>query len=350
MSRVLIFFLAVGLAMAANDSTSSNSQGATSLGAMAAPGWQSSDVAEMETAREVNQQLRERLREFIGRQNVTVERDVVYAERGEDKLLLDVYQPKTEGPHAAVLVVHGGAWRSGSKAQLMAYAREIASRGHVAFAINYRLAPDHIFPAQIDDCREAVRFIVANAEKYSVDPERLGAIGYSAGGHLVALLGTQGVSIAVDNAQVSDDADAVVDATNGTNGEVAGESLIRLRAVAPGGAPCDFRGLPANMQGLAFWLGGTPGEKAESYNAASPAAFVTKEACPMFFFHGESDELVNLSSPKEMMAELKKAGVENEIHVVEGAGHIAAAMDMDALKAALDFLDGHLDKGDGSNQ
>ena len=100
--------------------------------------------------------------------------------------------------------------------------------------------------------------------------------------------------------------------------------------------------MPPRNQGLAFWLGGTPSEQPDNYKNASPAAFVTKDACPMFFFHGEQDELVDLASPKAMMAALKQAGVENDIHVVDGAGHIGAAMDAAALKAALDFLDAHL--------
>ncbi|MDA7980946.1 MAG: prolyl oligopeptidase family serine peptidase, partial [Pirellulales bacterium] len=83
-------------------------------------------------------------------------------------------------------------------------------------------------------------------------------------------------------------------------------------------------------------------EKGENYKAASPAAFVTKKCCPMFFFHGENDELVSLSSPQAMAKQLDKAGVKNAVHVVEGAGHLAAAMNQDALKAAFDFLDQHL--------
>lgn len=335
MARVL--FLGLLVCVMGTDSSSSHSH---VLGGMAAPGWQASDIAKLAESPSVDQQLRERLRNFARRQEVTIERDVAYVSRGEDELLMDVYKPTGDGPHSAVLVVHGGAWRSGSKAQLMPYARELAARGHVAFAINYRLAPEHIFPAQIEDCQEAVRFIVANAEKYAVDTERLGAIGYSAGGHLVALLGTQGVTIAVDTAMATDNAEA----TNG-DAEHAQEN-IRLKGVAPGGAPCDFRAMPASALGLAFWLGGSRGEKPENYKAASPAAFVTEEACPMFFFHGEEDELVDLQSPKAMMAELDKSGVENKLHVVDGAGHIAAAMNQDALKAALDFLDERLQADD----
>ncbi|MDA7980547.1 MAG: alpha/beta hydrolase, partial [Pirellulales bacterium] len=235
---------------------------------MVAPDWQSSASAHFDQAPETTQQLRERLRNLTAKRNIRVERNVVYVTRGEDDLLMDVYMPEAAGSHAAVLVVHGGAWRSGSKAQLMGYARELASRGHVAFAINYRLAPDHIFPAQIEDCRAAIRFIHKNAEKYNVDRQRLGAIGYSAGGHLVALLGVQGVSVEVETTQPPDDAHrgqngATTNAqlTNGQTKTDGGSSTIRLKAVVPGGAPCDFRAMPANSRGLAFWLGGTSREK-----------------------------------------------------------------------------------------
>jgi acetyl esterase/lipase len=119
-------------------------------------------------------------------------KDIVYSKVGDRELLLDAYLPKKEGASPAVLVVHGGAWRFGNRKQLRGYAEALAKAGIVSFAIDYRLAPKHKFPAQIEDCRSAVKWIRSNAEKYKVDPTKLGAIGYSAGGHLVSLLGTTG--------------------------------------------------------------------------------------------------------------------------------------------------------------
>ena len=119
-----------------------------------------------------------------------VREKIVYSTVADRELLLDAFVPKDDGLHPAVLVVHGGAWRSGDRKQLRGYANALAKRGFVCFAIDYRLAPKDKFPAQIEDCREAVKWIRANSAVYHVDPGKLGAIGYSAGGHLVCLLGT----------------------------------------------------------------------------------------------------------------------------------------------------------------
>lgn len=339
MTRAITFSLLAALLVMSLNSTSFAGD---PLGPMQAPGWQTSSPADLTESPEAMQELRDRLRNLARRSEIKIERDVVYATRGDKQLLMDIYVPEGDGPHSAVMVVHGGAWRSGSKAQLMPYARQLAERGHVAFAINYRLAPDDLFPAQIEDCQDAVRFMYDNAAKYNVDHGRMGAIGYSAGGHLVALLGAQGIQLGTAEMPPQDDNSQDGNSKDGAQPEVGEPKLLRLKAVAPGGAPCDFREIPAVAQGLAYWLGGSRREKGEIYKEASPAAFVTKDACPMFFFHGEQDELVNLANPKAMMADLKQAGVETDMFVVPGAGHIAAALNQEALTAALDFLDAHL--------
>ncbi len=115
--------------------------------------------------------------DFIVRENI------VYSTVADRELLLDAWVPNEEGCHPAVLVVHGGAWRFGNRKQLRGYANALAKRGFACFAIDYRLAPNDKFPAQIDDCREAVKWIRAHAAEYTVDPNKLGAIGYSAGSH-----------------------------------------------------------------------------------------------------------------------------------------------------------------------
>ena len=183
-------------------------------------------------------------------------------------------------------------------------AQGLAKHGYTAVAISYRLAPQDKFPAQIYDCQAAVRWLRANAAKYKVDPDRIGGFGYSAGGHLVALLG------ALDDDDFREP------------GVPADAPSARLQVVVAGGAPCDFRVLPADSERLAYWLGGTPAEKPDAYREASPASYVTSDDPPMFFFHGETDELVPIRSPQRMVDELKEAGVPVEMCEVAGAGHI----------------------------
>src|SRR5262249_22409445 len=115
-------------------------------------------------------------------------------------LQLDLAMPKDgDGPFPAVVCIHGGGWRGGSRQDLTrsipplggrSLIEYLAGRGYVAATVSYRLAPKDKFPAQIEDCKAAVRWLRANAKKYKINPERFGAVGFSAGGHLVSLLGT----------------------------------------------------------------------------------------------------------------------------------------------------------------
>ena len=206
----------------------------------------------------------------------TVKRAVVYSKVGKRELRLDAYVPKKDGTYPAVLVVHGGAWASGNRYQLIPYATKLAEMGMACFAIDYRLAPKHKWPAQIDDCRAAVKWIRTNAKDYKVDPSRLGAIGYSAGGHLVALLATTG------------------EAPNPKNGNID----TRLQAVAAGGAPAEFREFEDNGKFLTFLMGGDLDSVPEKFKSASPAVFLDKKDPPIFFWNGTKDMLVPMNWTK----------------------------------------------------
>jgi acetyl esterase/lipase len=248
-----------------------------------------------------------------------------YVERDSGPLKCDVYVPRGEGQFPGVLVVHGGAWRMGTRAQLSPVAQLLAERGFTAVAISYRLAPRYKFPAQIDDCKAAVRWMRREAAQWKIDPAQIGGFGYSAGAHLVALLGTTGPE-------------------DGLEGAADPSTLpsTRLQAVAAGGTPCDFRRIPPEVDGLAFWLGGSPRDEPEQYRLASPAAFVTPDDPPFFLFHGESDQLVPLVSPTEMQASLAAAGVPVELYVAPKLGHLACAMSHEAIRRAVAFLEHHL--------
>jgi triacylglycerol lipase len=169
-----------------------------------------------------------------------------------------------------------------------------------------------------------VRWLRLHASELKVDPARVGGFGYSAGGHLVALLG------ALDDAEFRED------------GVPDDAPSARLQAVVAGGAPCDFRTLPANSNRLAYWLGGSRAAKPEAYRLASPAAFVTSDDPPMFFFHGAGDLLVPIRSPQRMVELLASRGVTAEMYIVDGRGHIATVFDSGALERAAVFLDSHL--------
>jgi acetyl esterase/lipase len=251
-----------------------------------------------------------------------------YVERDSGPVKADLYVPRGEGPFPGVLVVHGGYWRMGSRSQLGGVANLLAQHGFTAVAISYRLAPQDKFPAQIDDCKSAVRWMRTNAARLKLDPQRIGGFGYSAGAHLVALLGTSGPD-------------------DGLEGDSAAANLpsTRLQAVAAGGAPCDFRIIPPDEDFLAFWLGGNRSQAPEQYRLASPATFVSSDDPPFFFFHGETDQLVPLFSPTQMTKELVAAGVSAELYVAPQLGHIGCCMDRTAIDRAVAFLEQHLKPG-----
>ena len=235
--------------------------------------------------------------------------DVVYATPDGEPLKADIYRPTGEGPFPGVLCIHGGAWLFGGKTFMSTTPQKLAEAGYTAVSINYRLAPKYKFPAQIDDCRTALAWMRANAKQYKIDPKRLGAWGYSAGGHLAALLG------------VSDQG---------------------LKVVVAGGTPCDLRGSWPSDPLLAFWLGGTRKEMPDVYKAASPASFVSPDDPPMFFYHGQYDAVVPLTQPMDMAAALGKAGVKAEVHVIPMSGHVATKTNRDIPAKGIKFLDKYL--------
>src|SRR3954453_4026315 len=255
---------------------------------------------------------------------VEVRRGLAYVERSSGKLECDVYMPQGKGPFPGMLIVHGGAWRVGSRVQLASIANEFAMHGYTAVAISYRLAPQDKFPAQIHDCQAAVRWMRSHAKEFKIDGDRIGGFGYSAGGHLVALLGT-----------INDDELRENDLPKNA-------PSAKLEVVLAGGAPCDFRVMPANSEQIAYWLGGSRSAKPDVYREASPAAYIKANDPPMFFFHGEIDVLVPIASPMRMVSLLKEAGDTAELYTCKGEGHVQAVFDRGALERALAFADKHL--------
>ncbi|MEQ8209016.1 MAG: alpha/beta hydrolase [Lacipirellulaceae bacterium] len=255
---------------------------------------------------------------------IVVKYGQTYTKRESGPLKADVYMPAGEGPHPAVLVVHGGAWRMGSRAQLSGIAQRLAREGFTAVAISYRLAPQHKFPAQIEDCKAAVEWMRRQAQEWKIDPTRIGGFGYSAGAHLVALLGT------------SDEQDGLEDPVSNS------KASTRLQAVAGGGTPSDFRVIPPDERWLSFWLGGTRREKPEQYRRASPVVYASEDDPPMFLFHGEKDRLVPLDSSKHLVDSLTKVGVPAELYVAPECGHSVTAFDRTAIDKSVEFLKSEL--------
>ncbi len=244
-------------------------------------------------------------------ESVALVRDVVYSEvpgpgEGSIELTLDAAFPKQSGDALlpAVIYVHSGGYRNGSKEMGLLFAIAFAEGGYFAANINYRLSGVAPFPAAVHDCKEAVRFLRAGAKELGIDPDRIGVWGHSAGGHLSALVATSG---------------------NDRTLEVERDVAAGVRCAVAVSAPVDFgrfgaaRGRGAEL--LRQWLGEDPEVYRRNAEAASPLAYVDKSDPPILIVHGTADRLVSIEQAEIFKAALEEAGVPVELAAVEGHGH-----------------------------
>ncbi|RYX82117.1 alpha/beta hydrolase [bacterium] len=262
-----------------------------------------------------------------------VQKDVVYGEAGGQKLQLDVYGADAKAKKPAIIFVHGGGWVAGGRGDMGGWATAFAQKGYVCFSTSYRLVKDgkNGFPAQIDDVQRAVRWIRANANRYGVNPKRIGSFGLSAGGHLVALLGT-------------------TDTRDNSNRELSKYSS-RVQCVVDLYGPTDFTGAPdptmadasSGKQFVEGFLGKLP-ENAAKYRDASPVLHVDKKSAPFLIFHGAKDSLVSIGQSVILDEILLKQGIESKLIVFPNSGH--AYGEPEAIKQTFDsslaFFDRHL--------
>jgi len=242
---------------------------------------------------------------------VKIERDIEYVPSGGKSRSLDIYVPeKAEGKLPLIVWIHGGAWKGGDKGNCPAM--RFLSKGYVVASINYRLSQEAVFPAQIEDCKAAIRWLRANADKYHIDPNCIGVWGSSAGGHLVALLGTSGD----------------VKELEGKEGNLDRSS--RVQAVCDFFGPTDFTKMsafPTKMEHDAAnspesqLIGGPIQENKDKAARADPITYVTKDDPPFLIMHGDKDPLVPHNQSELLHEALKKAGVDVTFHTVPGAGH-----------------------------
>lgn len=260
---------------------------------------------------------------------VETENDVVYTKAGETELKLDVVRPgEGKGPFPAVLVIHGGAWRGGNKKDNGGFQNDLARHGFVTISPQYRFCPKETFPAQIHDVKAAVRWLKSNAAKYHVDPERIGAVGFSAGGHLSLMLG-------------------LTSEGDGLEGNVKpGDPDSRIKAVVNYFGPSDLGAadMPAVSQPLVKdFLGGTPLEKPEASAKASPLTYVSSDDPPVLTFQGTKDPLVPHSQAIKLTEAMSKAGVPGRVELLIGASHGWGGAELEHTKAeTLAFFDRYL--------
>lgn len=241
----------------------------------------------------------------------------------------DAVQPSVNKKDFPVVVlVHGGAWVAGDKWNMERHARHLAAHGYAALNINYRLSPAVKFPAHLDDLRLALCWLKANATQYRLDVDRVGLYGYSAGAHLVSLLGC-----------LQDEPEGVVQKTSEWPAtDPRWQRLPRIQAVLAGGPPTDFRQVPERGTFYQFFLGGTRQQVPEQYRLASPAAFTSMQDPPICLVQGESDLLVSCKQTIAFAGQCKQAGIDVTLITLPDHGHMTTFLSRRLNEALLDFF------------
>jgi acetyl esterase/lipase len=271
---------------------------------------------------------------------ISAEYDVKYVPDGDEAQTLDIFFPEkaAEQPQPLLIWIHGGGWSGGSKAG-MPYLNQLG-RGYVVASIEYRFSQKALFPAQIQDCQAAIRWLRGNAKKYNIDPEHIGVGGASAGGHLAALVGTNGGKKTF--AAIGDHKD----------------QSDRVQAVCDIFGPADFWTVikqaeeDKDVKNIFKWNNGDPyskligarlGEDREKCDAVSPVHYVSKDNPPFLILHGDRDTLVPYAQSVELADLLKKANVPVTLQRLPGAGHGGPSFGLPAVaKLANAFFDKHL--------
>ena len=256
--------------------------------------------------------------------------NILYANDTVKKHLLDVYLPATgKSSYPVVIWIHGGAWMSNDKYADMGYMtqtlKSLIDSGYAVASIDYRWSTQAIFPAQIQDCNQALEFLYQNASKYKLDRNRFALMGFSAGGHLANLLGLS------DDNKVKDFY---------ASGE---RPHFKIKLVLDFYGPSDFFTLKGNdnkdpYNPITLLLGGMVSDKTSLAKEASPVTYIDKNDPPFLIVQGEKDESVNPDQSISLNSKLNAAGVKSEVIIVPGAPHYGVMFDAENIRDRIFYL------------
>ncbi len=252
--------------------------------------------------------------------------DVSYVKDAHERQKLDIAFSKTGEPRPLLVWIHGGAYMGGDKAENHAVWADLMKSGYAVATINYRLSGDAKWPAQITDCKAAIRFLRAHAKDYNISPGRIAVWGSSAGGHLAALVGASGAAKKLDV------------------GEYLDQSSTVSCAVDMFG-PIDFEKMPQfkspDSPEARMW-GRATSEALDLAREACPITYLSKDTPPILVFHGDADGVVNISQSQLFDAAMKKAGAPGEFITLPGVGHSHEAVWMKERERIMNFFKLHL--------
>jgi acetyl esterase/lipase len=262
--------------------------------------------------------------------NVLAEMDVEYSRVGA-RMAMDIFRPKTPGPHPAILAIHGGGFRGGNRRGYIPLCIKAAQKGYVCATASYRLSPQHQFPAHVEDSKAAVRFLRANAAKYTIDPAHIGATGGSAGGHLVLMLGLTANNKSFEGTGPNRDMSSAVQAVVNYYGPTD-----FTKSYEPGKSVDAAQVLP-------LFLGGDLEHNRQQHILSSPLYYVTPQSAPILSIHGTKDRYVAYEHSVWLTDKLKAAGAEAELETIVDGDHGFKGADAERAEARMfAFFDKHL--------
>ena len=271
---------------------------------------------------------------------IRMERDIAYIPDGDEAQRLDLYLPEksSDKPLPLIVHIHGGGWRAGSK--FPCPVARMVLEGYAVASVEYRFSQKAVFPAQIQDCQAAIRWLRANSKKYNFDPEHVGVIGSSAGGHLSALVGTSGGKKAFAPIGGHEDQSDRVQAVCDIYGPADFTAVIQDAAEDKNVKNIFQFNMPSDPYSS---LIGTKLDNKQKAEAVSPAHYVGKDNPPFLILHGTHDTLVPLAQSEHLAAALKEKGVEVWLQKLPGSGHGGPAFAKPAAQQLTqNFFDKHL--------
>jgi len=237
-------------------------------------------------------------------------KDVAYVAGGGERQSGDLYLPQQSGKLPTALVIHGGGWTGRDRSDMTGVAEFLAARGIAAFNINYRLAPDHHYPAQLEDTHAALRFLKLRSDEWNLDTEHFILVGYSAGAHLALLAA-----------------------------ELPDPEAPPIRGVIAGGSPVDLMLYP-DSPFITKLMGVSAEENPETWKAASPINHVASTHPPVFLYHAQWDNIVGLENAYRMQAKLESAGVQVALDKRYFIGHLILGIwQGPSIQKGIEFLE-----------
>jgi acetyl esterase/lipase len=261
---------------------------------------------------------------------VDVSKGIEFAVVNKQSLKLDLYRPTNETIPRLIVWVHGGAWRGGSRNSMPLTA--LLEHGYSVASVDYRLTPTAPFPAQVHDIKAAIRFLRANASHFKINTDTIAIAGASAGGHLVALVGTTN-----EHAQLEGNIGQHLDQSSSVHAVVSYYGASNLMSILAQSTP---HGLSVRIPALQLLLGGQPDTEVKLAQLASPVFHIDENDPPLLLLHGDQDPQMPINQSHELHGRYLEAGLECHFEVIHGAAHGGKAFyNSKNTKTVLGFLE-----------